>query len=93
MLLNSFSYLPVLDTRDKAPMWKLLSDVAVARYLRGGDGADLSGSRLAKTVEEALATGKLDLQVARILPGTTPIAQVLTSEAQNPCSWSMRIAD
>ena len=54
MLINSFSYLPVLWAGDKQQAtWHLISDYTIAQYVRHKD----RNARLAKTLEEALTTG------------------------------------
>ena len=53
MLTSSFSYLPVLIERDQQVMWYLISDYAVAQYLRSGNRRD----RLATPLSDALDAG------------------------------------
>ncbi len=51
MLENSFSYLPFYDARAEPPTWCLISDYAIAQYLRLSHDRN---ERLAKTLQEAL---------------------------------------
>jgi hypothetical protein len=73
MLLGSFSYLPLLDSRGSTPRWTLLSDRAVAFYLRSGDYEE----RLADSVLEALKSDQLTLLSARTVRTVTPISEIL----------------
>lgn len=68
MLANSFSFLPVRDAEDS---WKLISDRALAVYLRGAEGNNERRRRLAKPLDEALADGDVMLDdVETVLPDT-----------------------
>lgn len=61
MLGNSFSFLPVRDTNGD---WKLLSDVAVVRYLRPADNPgskNLRNELLGKPLQEILEAGDIEL--------------------------------
>jgi CBS domain-containing protein len=68
MLANNFTYLPIWDEQEEEPRWRLVSDHAVAIYLRSApskNGPDGRRERLAKTVGEALTLGNLILTEAR----------------------------
>ncbi|WP_353239338.1 hypothetical protein [Limnohabitans sp.] len=78
MLLNSFSYLPVWHQKK----WWLLSDIALAKYLRPAWPAR---KRMQETIEEA---NKHVVLLAEILPidATTPIDNIL-KDSQPPGLW------
>jgi hypothetical protein len=61
MLAHSFSFLPIW--LPSVSSWKLLSDFAIARYLRLADKTQRR-KRLAATVEEAVGSGDLTLEEA-----------------------------
>jgi len=61
LLGNSFSYLPVMLQRDNSRRWQLISDVAVAAFLRGTDKATERNQRLQTRVEDAVRSGALRL--------------------------------
>jgi hypothetical protein len=84
MLLNSFSFLPVeVQRSDVPPGWYLLSDLEVARYLRGGEVGDLSKRRLGESVEAAVQNG-LVLYPAKTVPASTPIAALVKEVEPRP---------
>ncbi|WP_145274048.1 CBS domain-containing protein [Tautonia plasticadhaerens] len=61
MLGNSYSFLPVRDTNG---VWKLLSDVAVVKYLRPADNSgnkSLRNKLLGKPLNEILEAGDIEL--------------------------------
>jgi len=79
MLANNFSYLPIWDEREE-PTWRLVSDRAVAEYLRSApskNGRDGRNERLAKTVEEALTSPDLALSDVRYCNSKTAIEEAL----------------
>jgi CBS domain-containing protein len=79
MLANNFSYLPIWDEREE-PTWRLVSDRAVAEYLRSApskNGRDGRKERLAKTVEEALTSPDLALSDVRYCNSKTAIEEAL----------------
>ncbi len=56
MLINSFSYLPVLWVGDQQQAtWYLISDYTIAQYVRHAD----RNVRLAKTLEDVIAAGDI----------------------------------
>jgi CBS domain-containing protein len=82
MLANNFTYLPIWDERGKEPTWRLVSDHAVARYLRSAptkNGDDGRNDRLAKTVRGTLASPEFDLTETRHCHSDTTIEEVLES--------------
>jgi len=60
MLENSFSFLPVNSTPEADPTWKLVSDLALAPYLRAGTPGDRR-QRLAETLSHAEKHGGVQL--------------------------------
>lgn len=81
MLLNSFSYLPLLDDRDSEPKWTLLSDLGVASYLRQDKDND---TRLSHTVEVALKSSKLALLSVQTVRTSTSIKEILGRNDPHP---------
>jgi hypothetical protein len=87
MLANNFTYLPLWDERGQEPKWRLVSDYAVARYLRSAPSKnrkDGRKERLAKTVGEALPSDesafsldKLILTEARYCAWDTTVEKAL----------------
>jgi hypothetical protein len=69
MLANSFSFLPVRMQHDEASTWSLVSDAALAPYLRGEKRA----IRLKKRLEVAVADSSICLTEATCV---TPNARV-----------------
>jgi CBS domain-containing protein len=79
MLANNFTYLPIWDERED-PNWWLVSDHAVASYLRyapSKGGQDGRKERLAKTVEGALTSLEFNLTKARICHWDTSVEKTL----------------
>lgn len=76
MLLNSFSYLPVQLEVDGVASWNLISDSALASYLREVKGNGERKRRLASTVAQAWAH-----ELLRIEPATTISVGIEISEA------------
>lgn len=80
MLANNFSYLPIWDELGEEPLWRLVSDHAVAEYLRSApskSGRNGRQVRLAKKVEEVLDPPQLTLLEARLCTSDTSIEEVL----------------
>ena len=88
MLVNAFSLLPILTNKDAECPWSLLSDRALARYLRETDGRRLSNAerrrRLAKEVSVALEEGQLQLEPARCLDAETPVHRAALDIGEDP---------
>ena len=77
MLVHSFSCLPIFLAEGEQVGWRLLSDVAVAQYLRA-DGTDRP-KRLAALVGEAIRSGKLKTELAPTCEPGEPISRVLAA--------------
>lgn len=80
MLSNSFSFLPV---RSLSGEWKLVSDRALARVLRGVAHAERT-RRLAMTLEQALAAGLPLLEEAETCDPTDPVKTVAKGLTDKP---------
>ncbi len=79
MLANNFSFLPIWDEREE-PRWRLLSDHAIANYLRSApskNGKEGRRERLAKTVEGALTSSDLHLTDVQPCDSKTSVAEAL----------------
>jgi hypothetical protein len=75
LLANSFSFLPVRMSDEKDRKWCLVSDLAVARYVRISGGGERS--RLRRTLAESVDAGQIALDVADVFPPATPVASVI----------------
>ncbi len=73
MLANPFSFLPVL-TEDG---WRLVSDLHIARMLRGVGNNDDREMRLSASVETAVETFRLELDVPQVVAPETSVRDVL----------------
>lgn len=83
MLANSYSYLPVYLTIAGKESWYLISDFAVAQYLRPSTQGERN-RRLATTVREAIDNKGLSLPEAVTCFRDTPIAQALEQSDGRP---------
>ena len=80
MLANNFSYLPIRDERAEEPTWRLVSDLAVAGYLRSAPSNNGKGERkerLAKTLEEVIASGGLSLASTKLCASDASVEAAL----------------
>jgi CBS domain-containing protein len=84
MLLNSFSYLPLLadGTWDHPKEWYLVSDLGISRFLRSA-GAREREERLLCAVQEATTRG-LILERAQTVRPDTSVSEVLQSTNGRP---------
>jgi hypothetical protein len=76
MLASSFSCLPVKAAHDAKPLWELVSDKALAQYLRCGSNGGLSKDLLLQPLKEAKANGII-LPVARTYGAIDQVRDVL----------------
>jgi len=83
MLANSYSYLPVYLAIAGKESWYLISDFAVAQYLRPSTQKERN-RRLATTVREAIDNKGLSLPEAVTCFRDTPIAQALEQSDGRP---------
>lgn len=79
MLANAFSYMPVLTVCNDEPEWHIISDYAVACYLRSGK----RDQRLATPLEKALREG-MDPAPARLCTADFPITEALSLAKDGP---------
>jgi len=75
MLLNAFSFLPVREETGKGG-WHFVSDMDVARYVRGGR-ANKRNKRLAEGLGDVVAAGGIKLREAKCFVGTTTLEEVM----------------
>lgn len=75
MLEHSYSYLPIQIEQG----WRLLSDAAVARVVRGARDYDDRKKRLTATILETTVSYGLELVVPRVATFTDPVTEFLTS--------------
>ena len=80
LLVNSFTYLPVSVPQGKT-RWQLVSDYAIADYLRKGDKRK---ERLATTLEKALEEADLELEPAGICHPDASINEILELSSGKP---------
>ena len=79
MLSNSFSYLPVLDDRKGVKrQWMLVSDRALARYLRTGQKE--RNHRMAQTLREAVAQGHVVLEHPHVVRPDDNVEKVFAAD-------------
>ncbi len=84
MLANNFTYLPIWDTQKEKSKWCLVSDRAVAAYLRSARSNYERKTRLATTVENAVVSGMLGLEKVRCCYSDTSIEEVIESFDHSP---------
>lgn len=75
LLMNSFSYLPVCLDQAKAP-WHLVSDWAVAAYLRRHANGKERPEALACPLECAISSGEIVPVRARVVGADKPVQEV-----------------
>lgn len=78
MLANSFSYLPVWyqGARGKA-QWRLVSDLAVARYLNDVPNKGELRTRLSSSLEDAIKSNAFKLTNTKTVKGDMEISKLL----------------
>ena len=86
MLANSFSYLPV--KLGDGSRWGLVSDIAIATYLRNGDRKE----RLAQTLAEAMNC-KLAVPEAHAIRADIDVNTVLEKMAGEPSGHVLLVTD
>jgi hypothetical protein len=62
MLENSFSFLPVRTSLGGESVWKLVSDLDLARYLRTAGGNEERQRRLVQSLDEVAKSGDIQLK-------------------------------
>jgi hypothetical protein len=84
LLANSFSHLPMEVSENGTSRWALVSDLAVARFLRGATSKNDLKERLAQTIGEAIAKHGFELSYPLACPPTTPISDALSQCGRLP---------
>ena len=84
MLANSYSVLPVFDTTAMPPTWRLLSEGAIAKYLRSATTNEERKRRLAGTVEQALCEGRFAADPAKVVTADEPVMNLLDDIEKHP---------
>ena len=82
LLANSFSFMPV-DTGVPGARWKLVSDHALARLLRGSNQKERE-KRLLLPLEEAVAKQLMTLLEAFTCSPETPVSEALRNSSGEP---------
>lgn len=84
MLENSFSFLPVLSMIADDTGWRLVSDFALARYLREAKSNNERKDRLAKQLGTVAEAGNIELVKASTCGPEDPISKVLEVSGGQP---------
>jgi hypothetical protein len=79
MLANSFSFLPMLWQEAGACAWRLVSDYAVAHYLRQATTAGDRETSMSQTLATAVASGGIVLTQPFVCGPETEVAEVLSN--------------
>jgi|SRR5262245_18811784 len=82
MLTNSFSFLPIHTDWKSSTRWLLISDYAIAKFLLSSSSATERTRRLAATVQEAIASTRLEVEEADICWPEDPLNEVLKTRAR-----------
>ena len=77
LLKNSFSYLPVADGEGYERAWRLVSDLAISKYLHTSGKIEIMRERLSQPLEKAVREGGMELTVTRICRPTDSVASIL----------------
>jgi hypothetical protein len=86
MLESSFSYLPVRTMPSDAPVWKLVSDLELARYLRTAANAKERASRLLETLANAQKLGGIQLREPKTC-GSEEFISGLFTQGDGHTTW------
>lgn len=82
MLANSFSFLPIRAVWESPARWLLISDYAIARFLRGSSSTGERNRRLATSVQEAIESKQLEVNEAETCTPEDTLAEVLKVKAR-----------
>jgi hypothetical protein len=82
MLANSFSFLPIRAVWESPARWLLISDYAIARFLRGSLSAGERNRRLATSVQEAIESKQLEVDEAETCTPEDTLDEVLKAKAR-----------
>jgi hypothetical protein len=83
MLATSFSYLPVWTDWERESKWRLVSDFALADYLRSAESNADRARRLSQSLQDAVAAG-LTLQAAFVCTGDCSAQDALRESNSMP---------
>ncbi len=83
MLVNSFSYLPVLLMVDQGREWRLIADYAIARYLNSSS-QETPKQRLVRTLDEAIAAGEIKSIETALCTVKSPVTKALQYQDGRP---------
>lgn len=84
MLTNGFSFIPILISRGSRSYWGLLSEYAIAKYLRHDRDEQKRKKRLATTVEQAIESEELEIVEPEVCSPTDSIHDVLSKLRNMP---------
>lgn len=84
MLLNAYSYMPIYVTGTGGASWQLISEFAVAKYLRRGATNAERKRRLAATVDDATKSHELSLIPAQTTGPKAPVSGVIPELSAEP---------
>lgn len=83
LLSHSFSYMPVNVGTSQKPEWRLVSDIGIATFLRGVS-ANYRAKRLGSSLENAVETGEIRLEVPFTCSPGTLVSQALSESRGLP---------
>lgn len=76
LLTNSFSFMPVNVGTDSAPEWRLVSDLGLAKFLRGKT-ENQRAKRLGLSLRQAIESGGVILAEPYVCSPETPVVEAL----------------
>jgi CBS domain-containing protein len=82
MLANSFSFLPIHAVWEPPVRWLLISDYAIARFLRSSSSAGERNRRLATRVQDAIESKQLEVDDAEMCTPEDTLDDVLKVKAR-----------
>jgi len=82
MLASSFSFLPIHVVWEPPARWLLISDYAIAKFLRSSSSPTERNKRLAMTVQEAIRTALLEINEAETCSPDDSLDEVLKLKAR-----------
>lgn len=81
MLANSFSFLPIRTVWESPARWLLISDHAIAKFLRGSSSATERNKRLAIPIREAIESKHFEVEEAETCTSEDTLNEVLKAKA------------
>lgn len=82
MLANNYTCLPIRDELSGPNDWKLLTDFQMALYLQGNHGK--KKELLAKTIEDAVENGELNLLPAKTCRQDQAVSEIISEYSRLP---------